>query len=182
MGKDILKLVMSTKEASDKYNIADCTIRTWADQAILSKSEVKKSGNAWIVTKPGLERVLKQKGMFGKEFSLGGDDFYMKHLAHKGEIEIWYQNDKVKELIDEMPYKSMIPQIFEIFRKEQGMNFKFMIIDDNLDKSDNWYFKKEKVWAITLRGVLETMRDVMVRQGIENYKLDIYLNEKEITI
>lgn len=173
---NILDFVMTTKEASERYNIADCTFRTWISDGLFNKSDFKKSGTTWIIKKDAIEEVLKKKNLLGKTFTVDGNSVYVEHLGYKAKaLQIWYENDKVKEIIEGMPHKELVPQIFQTFKEETKMNIKFVLIDSNTEESDNWLFRKEKVWALTLKGVLDTVRNSMLLKEMDTKKLDEYM-------
>jgi hypothetical protein len=180
---NILDLVMTTKEASEKYDVADSTFRMWIKEGLFRDEDIKKSGNTWIIKKEAIEEILRKKNLFGKTFVLDGKKVYVEHLGYKGKsIQIWYENDKVKEIIENMPHKELVPQMFEVFKEDMKMNYKIVLIDSNTKDSDNWLFRKEKVWTLTLKGVLETIRKSMILKNIDTSQLDNYLKEKNIEI
>lgn len=180
---NILDLVMTTKEASEKYDVADSTFRMWIKEGLFRDEDIKKSGNTWIIKKEAIEEILRKKNLFGKTFVLDEKKVYVEHLGYKGKnIQIWYENDKVKEIIENMPHKELVPQMFEVIKEDTKMNYKVVLIDSNTEESNNWWFRREKVWALTLKAVLETIRKSMLIKNMNTSQLDSYLKEKNIEI
>lgn len=150
---NILDLVMTTKEASEKYDVADCTFRTWIKDGLFNTNDIKKSGSKWLIKRDAIEELLKKKNLLGKTFVVDGETVKVEYLGHKGKtFQIWYEDIKVKEIIEGMPHKELVFQTFQAFKEETKMNFKFVLIDGNIKENDNWFFRKEKVWALTLKG------------------------------
>jgi Helix-turn-helix domain len=180
---NVLDLVMTTKEASEKYDVADCTFRTWIKDGLFQQKDIKKSGNTWLIKREAIEDVLKNKNMFGKTFVVDGDKIHVSHLGYKTKnLQVWYENDEVKEIIENMPQKELIPQMFEVFKEETKMNYKIVVIDNDRNNSDNWFFRKEKVWALTLKGVMETVLQSMKLKEFDTTELDSYLKKVSISI
>lgn len=162
---NVLDMVVTTKEASALYNIADCTFRTWIKDGLFQSSDIKKSGNTWLIKRDALESLLKSKNIFGKTFQLDGDEVHVEHLESKEKnLQIWYQNAKTKAILDQVPHKELIPQMFKVFKEDTKMNFKFVIIDDNVEDNDNWFFRKEKVWALTAKAIIETLHESLIKK------------------
>jgi hypothetical protein len=181
--QNILDLVMTTKEASERFDVADCTFRTWIKDGLFRQQDIKKSGNTWLIKKEAIVEVLKKKNMFGKTFVLDGEKVHVEHLGYKAKnLHIWYENASVKETINNMPHKELVPQMFEVFKEDTKMNYKVVVIDNNIVDNDNWFFRKDKVWALTLKGVMETVRQTMKLKEMDTTQLDDYLREKNISI
>jgi len=72
MSNIILNEVLTTKEACERYNIADCTVRSWIKEKLLTENEVRKSGNTWIVLRQALESLLREKKLYGRTFNIEG--------------------------------------------------------------------------------------------------------------
>lgn len=175
-----LDMILTTKEASEKYPVADCTIRAWIKEGVFKPNDYRKSGNTWLIKRNALEEILKKKNMLGKEFVLDNQKVYVRHLGYKSKnIEIWYQSDKTKEVLENIPFKDFVNQMFEIYKKEKKVRFKNLIIDDNLQVNDNWLFEKEKTWAITLKGVIDTMKNTLQTHNIDTSSLDEFLKSYE---
>lgn len=180
---NILDLVMTTKEASERYNVADCTFRTWIKEGLFRQEDIKKSGSTWIIKQEAIEGILKEKNMLGKTFVLDGEEIHVEHLGRKGQkIQVWYKNDEVKEIIENMPHNELVLQMFEVFKEDNKLNYKNVIIDNNLESNDNWFFRKEKVWALTLKGVLQTLRQSMELKQFDSSQFDSYLKQLNISI
>lgn len=180
---NILDWVMTTKEASDKYEVADCTFRTWIKEGHFEGHEIKKSGNTWLIKKEAIERLLKSKNMLGKTFKLEGDVVHVEHLGYKAKnLQIWFENKVVKEIMEEMPHSELLPRIFEVFKEDTKMNYKSVLIYENKEESDNWFFRKDKVWALTLKGVLDTIRQSMQVKDMNTNKLDAYMKANGMTV
>lgn len=180
---NILDLVMTTKEASEKYEVADCTFRTWIKEGHFTDSEIKKSGNTWLIKKQAIEALLKSKNMLGKTFKLDGDSVHVEHLGYKTkDLQIWFENQAVKDIIEQMPHQELVSQMFEVFKAETKMNYKNVLIYENKKESDNWFFRKDKVWALTLKGVLDTVRQSMQLKDVDTDKLDAYMVQNGMTV
>lgn len=155
-------MVMTTKEASEKYPVADCTVRSWIKDGIVAKNDYRKSGNTWIIKKETLVKILKEKGMLSKLFIWGKDKIYAEHFAYKDKnLEIWYENQNVKNAFELLPYDESTFQIFSIYKKEKRLKIKYLIIKDDPHQSDNWLYEKEGIWIITLKGVTDTINDAI---------------------
>ncbi|WCK57704.1 helix-turn-helix domain-containing protein (plasmid) [Aneurinibacillus sp. Ricciae_BoGa-3] len=175
---NVLDLVLTTKEASSKYDVADCTFRTWIKEGLFREEDIKKSGNTWLLKKEAIEAVLKEKNLYGKTFVLDGEKLHVDYLAHRGDkLQIWYENEAVRDVLDNLPHKELIPQMFEVFKKDNRINFQFVIIDDNFNENDNWLYKKEKVWAMTAKGVIDTVRDSLKVKGLDTVVLDAFISK-----
>lgn len=117
----------------------------------------------------------------GKDFILHKEKLHMDYLAYKGnKIEIWHKNDTTKEILDNIPYRTLIHQMFEIYRSEKYLSFRYVLIDDNTRQIDNSLYPKEKMWIITLGAVIDTMRRVLINQGINIAQLDAFLISRGI--
>lgn len=182
-GTNILDLVMTTKEASEKYEVADCTFRTWIKDGQFTDSDIKKSGNTWLIKKQAIEALLKSKNMLGKTFKLDGEHVHVEHLGYKTkDLQIWFENQSVKGIMEQMPHKELVSQMFEVFKEETKMNYKNVLIYENKEESDNWFFRKDKVWALTLKGVLDTVRQSMQLKDMDTDKLDAYMAQNGMTV
>lgn len=165
-------MVMTTKEVSEKYPVADCTVRSWIKDGIIAKNDYRKSGNTWLIKKEALVKILKEKGMLSKQFMLGEDKIYAEHFAYKDKnLEIWYENQNVKKAFELLPYDESTFQIFSIYKKEKRLKIKNLIIKDDPHQSDNWLYEKEGVWVITLKGVIDTINDTFNLNKRDNSSL-----------
>ena len=174
MNINILDLVITTKEASERYPVADSTIRSWILDGEIDKKDIKKSGQTWIVKKSALEEILSKKGLLNKEFKLEGKSFVAKYLGYKSKkVEIWFEDDYVCELIKNMPHNELLLPILEIYQKEHKLPYKSVVIS-NSDKEDNLLYKKEKTWVITSRSLYELLRDALVEKNMNVMELDVY--------
>lgn len=180
---NILDLIMTTKEASEKYDVADCTFRTWIKEGHFNESEIKKSGNTWLIKKEAIESLLKSKNMLGKTFKLEEEVVHVEHLGYKTKnLQIWFENTAVKEIMEEMPHSELVSRMFEVFKEDTKMNYKTVLIYENKEESDNWFFRKDKVWALTLKGVLDTVRQSMQLKDMDTNKLDAYMKANGMTV
>lgn len=171
---NILDMVMTTKEASLKYPIADCTIRSWILDGEFNAKDIKKSGQTWIVKKSALEEILSKKGLLNKEFKLEGKKFVAKYLGYKSKkVEIWFEDDHVCELVKNMPYSELLLPILEIYKKEHKLPFKSVVISND-DEDDNLLYKREKTWLITSKALYELLRGALIEKNMNFRELDIY--------
>lgn len=180
--ENILDMIMTTKEASVEYDVADCTFRTWIKDGMFSQQDIKKSGNTWLIKKEAIEKLLKKKNMLGRTFNLDGRETYVEHLGYKEKnLQIWFENDEVKNLIESMPHSELVPQMFEVFKEDTKMNYKSVLIFDNKEENDNWFFRKDKVWVLTLKGVMDTVRQTMMMKELDTNKIDCYMKENQLS-
>lgn len=59
LGQSVLKLVMTFKEASKKYDVAVSTLRNRAADGRFEEGDIRKSGNTWLVTKSAMDRIYR---------------------------------------------------------------------------------------------------------------------------
>lgn len=174
--ENILDMVITTKEASEIYPVSDSTIRFWLKNGEFSEYEYKKSGNTLIFTKEAIERILTEKGMFEKTFILEKNPHLMRYFGGKNpSLEIWYENVKTLTIINGMPNKDLLIDAFEIIGTERKTRFEYLLIDDNTDEEDNWFFQKQKVWAVTLKYALRVVRTYLEANKISTAAFDLYL-------
>lgn len=57
LGQSVLKLVMTFKEASEKYDVAVSTLRHRASDERFQEEDIRKSGKTWLVTKSAMDRI-----------------------------------------------------------------------------------------------------------------------------
>lgn len=180
---NIFDMVLTTTKASEIYPVADSTLRAWIKEGQFRESDIEKSGKTWLIRKDALEELLKSKNMYGKTFVLDGQEVFVEYLAYKNKtLQIWYEDSTVKTILDKMPYNELIPQIFEGFKEETKMKYRFVIIDNNKEEGDNWFFKKEKVWAFTLKGLVETIHKSMKAKGFDTSELETYCKQIGISL
>ncbi|MED1854694.1 hypothetical protein ABE430_25210 [Brevibacillus agri] len=104
------------------------------------------------------KRVLEIEGQ-KKEF---------KHIGHKTkQLEIWYENERVRDVLTNMPYRNVVVEAFQAYKEDSEINYQLLLIIDNMDESDNWFYRRSKIWVVTLKCVLETIDEVLSRQNID---------------
>lgn len=182
MENNILKMVITTNEASSEFGIADCTIRQWIDQKLLDEGDYRKSGRTWIMKRESFLNLLQKKKMYDKEFEIEGKKMVFKHLGKKeNKLEIWYENDRVKDILLNMPHANMVFDAFQVYKEDSGLGYKHVLIADEIHEADNWMYRKSKTWVVTLRSVLELILETLSVKGIDNKSLEQYVREKEMT-
>ena len=159
---NILDLVLTTKEASLKYPIADCTIRGWILDGEFNKEDFKKSGNTWIIKKSSIEEILTKKGLLNKRIKLESKNYNLSHLGYKNKkIEVWFEEECTYKMFKNMPYNETILTLLDIYKKENKLPFKTVIIVNNNEKSDNSLFKKEKTWLLTSKALYQILKEAL---------------------
>jgi len=114
--------------------------------------------------------------MLGRDFTFDSQIVHMEFLTYKSDgIEIWFENHTTKEVLDNMPHKELIPQIFEIYKSEKYLEYSYVLIDDNIYLINNWLSEENKTWAVSLRAVIDTMRRILVNKNIDISGFDSYL-------
>lgn len=180
---NILNKVITTNEASSEFGIADCTIRQWIDQKLLDEGDYRKSGRTWIMKRESFLNLLRKKKMYDREFEVEGKKMTFRHLGKKGnKLEVWYENDRVKDILLNMPHASMVFEAFQAYKEDSGLGYKYVLVSDDLHEADNWLYRKSKTWVITLRSVLELILETLSAKGIDKTSLEMYVREKEFSV
>jgi hypothetical protein len=176
MKANILDMVITTNEAAAEFGIADCTIRQWIDLKLLDEGDYRKSGRTWIMERESFLNVLRKKNMYDKAFVVEGKKMIFRHLAKKErKLEMWFENDQVKTVLLNMPHASMVFDAFQSYREESGMGYKYVLIADDLDQADNWFYRKNKTWVVTVRSVLDLILDTLSATGKDTSLLEGYI-------
>lgn len=91
-----------------------------------------------------------------------------KYLGHKTKkLEIWYENERVRDILTSMPYSNAVVEAFRTFKEDSKANYQHLLITDNMDESDNWYYRRRKTWVVSLKYVLELFIGVLSLQNID---------------
>jgi hypothetical protein len=174
-------LVLTTKEASEEFGIADCTIRQWIDQKLLDEGDYRKSGSTWLMDRMAFINLLRKKKLHGKVFEVEGREITFEYLGHKSkQLDIWYENQRVKTVLTNMPYANAVPEAFLAYKEDSGLSYKHLLIADDVEVSDNWFYRRNKTWVITLRAVLEIILKTLALQGVDIAPLEKYLKENQL--
>lgn len=118
-----------------------------------------------------------------KIFEVDGTTIVFKYMGYRSShMEIWYESERVKKLLEDMPYANAVQQVFEAYKKESKLKFRYLLITDEIDVCDNWFYESERTWVITLKGVLFTIRNTLERKKVNLFFLDRYLIEQGISL
>ncbi|WP_248928955.1 hypothetical protein [Paenibacillus hamazuiensis] len=90
-------------------------------------------------------------------------------------LEIWCENERVKEILTKMPYSHFVVETFQAYKQESGLNYRYVLIADNMKESDNWYYRKGRTWIVTLKFVLELILGVLSLQKIDAEPLERFI-------
>ena len=167
----ILEEVLTTKEASEIYPVADCTIRAWILNNEFNKTEFRKSGNTWLITKKGLEDILKKKNIIN---SLDEK----KLLMNAKKIKIIFASKKTFQFILEMPYKDLLLNILEIYNKKHSLNIKTIVVSDDWQVSNNSLNTKTKIWYLSAKSMYDILLNGLVYKKVDTEELISYYNCK----
>lgn len=171
----VLDLVITTKEASLNYPVADCTIRSWILDGEFNDKDVRKSGQIWLVTRSGLEDILERKGLLNKRVVLEKKEQIVKYLGYKSKkIEIWMEDEVTYKMFKNIPNGDMIITLLEIYKKEYKLPFKVVVVVNNKEESDNSLYKKEKTWVITSKALYQILKDALDIKEIDTSELEEY--------
>lgn len=177
-----LEEVMTTKEASEKYFVADSTIRSWIKNNEFLDQEYKKSGNTWIIIRQGIERVLKEKGMLYLRIKVGKQFFTARHLNFKDNgIQGWLQDDDVKKIMDNFEYQTLVAQVLKELTNDEKLKYKYLIITNEKTVSVNDYYKN-KLWVLSIKTIVDIVRLTIKRDGFDTANLDEYAKNNEIKV
>ncbi|MFC0212101.1 hypothetical protein ACFFK0_06470 [Paenibacillus chartarius] len=101
-------------------------------------------------------------------FKVEGHQIRFECLGHKVKgLEIWYENKRVRDVFKDMPYSNSVVEAFRAYKEDSDINYQYLLITDNMDKSDNWFYRQNKVWVVTLKYVLETIVQALSLQNID---------------
>jgi hypothetical protein len=173
--------VMTTKEASKEFGIADCTIRQWIDQNQLANGDYRKSEGTWIMDRAAFTNLLRRKKIVEKTYEIDGKEIIFLFRGYKSkELDIWYEDERVKKILSDMPHANVVKEAFLAYKNDSGMKYKHLLITNNEEVSDNWFYSKNKTWVLTLRSVLETVIKSLDIQGIDISSINQYLKENRL--
>lgn len=112
-------------------------------------------------------------------YPINGKKRTLKYIGYESKtVEVWYDTEKVKTFIEEMPFKEAVAHIFGGYQFFSGKTVRYVLIVDDWDINDNWYYPDDKTWAITLRGVIETVSETLLNQKKEIEPLMKYCIKK----
>lgn len=131
--------------------------------------------------KEGVKKVLHR--INNRIYEINGRVCRFEHLGIRGDwIEVWYENESVKKFVENMPFRTSVCQIFDLYQYESKMNYKYLLITDNKNESDNWYYPDDKTWVITLKGVMDTVSETLENGGIDVQSLKQYVQKEGMTV
>ena len=114
-------------------------------------------------------------------YTLNGSKRKMKVLGNTNKgMEVWYETESSKKLIEEMPFASFLHQIFQGYAIQNSMNVRFFFIIDEYEINDSWYYPDDQVWVVTLKGAIDTMSETLSNLGKEVDLLENYYEEKKL--
>lgn len=181
-----IERVMTTKEASEKYPVADSTLRMWIGDGEFKATECRKSGNTWLVMSESLERVLRKKGIIEREFYLKGEHYIAERLGFRGsKIEIWFETTSSSEVFKNMPFSEMLISLMKIYKKEHCLKFKEVLIVKNEhfeDATHNLLYEKDQVWLMTEDALFRILIDALEFKNINTNQLSLYYTEARTCI
>ncbi|ADO59477.1 helix-turn-helix domain-containing protein [Paenibacillus polymyxa] len=173
--------VLTTKEAHEKYGVAVCTIRQWMDQKLLSEGDYRKSGSTWIMDHMAFLDLLRKKNLLEKKFEVEGETIIFQHRGLKTrDLQISYENDRVRTILTEMPYANTVIEAFRTYVKDSNLKCKHVLICKDEECSDSWFYQHSKTWVVTLRFVLDIVTKVLASQAIDSTLLENYLQENRL--
>ncbi|MFF2531502.1 hypothetical protein ACFVS2_21580 [Brevibacillus sp. NPDC058079] len=174
--KKSVNIVLTTKEAFNEFiGVADCAIRQWIDQKLLG------DGRTWIMDRIVFMNLLRKKKLPGKVFEIDEKEVTFEYLGLKSKaLDIWYENEHVRDVLTKMPYANAVSEAFLAYKEDSGLKYKHLLITDDSEVSDNWFYRKSKTWVVTLRYVLETISKTLEAKGIETMSLEQFLKEKNM--
>lgn len=139
--------------------------------------------SSWIIPVCSLIQKLYPRKKAEKVFEVDGKTMVFKYMGYRSRhMEIWCESERVKKVLAEMPYANAVHQVFEAYKKESKLKFRYLLITDEVDTCDNWFYESERTWVITLKGVLFTIQNALKRKNINLFFLDQYLAEQGISL
>lgn len=96
-------------------------------------------------------------------------------------LEVWCESERVLKILQELPYKNLIPEIFKAYKEESKSKFRYLLITDD-EKIDNWYWESKRTWVVTVNGVLSVVRNFLNRKNRSLYLFDQYLADHKIVL
>lgn len=113
--------------------------------------------------KEGLKRAKHL--LRNRIYKINDKTHMLKYIGFESKtVEVWYDSEKVKNFIENMPFKEAVAHIFGGYQFFSGKKVRFILIVDDWNTNDNWYYPSDKTWAITLKGAIETVIDTLQNQ------------------
>lgn len=98
-------------------------------------------------------------------YPINGRKHTLKYIGFSSKtVEVWYDSEKVKTFVEEMPNKESIAHIFGGYQFFSGKKVRYVLIIEDWKTNDNWYYPNDKTWAITLKGAIDTVYDTLNHQ------------------
>ena len=102
-----------------------------------------------------------------------------KSLGYKSKsLEIWHENERVKDILTNMPYSNAFLDFFQAYKGDSGLNYRYLLIADIINESDNWYYRRSKTWIVTLKSVFEIIVGVLSLQNIDAEPLKRFISQE----
>lgn len=178
--KRIIDEVLTPKEAFEVYGVPESTTRQWLDNNQLEDGEYRKSGSTWLMEKNAFLRLLKRKNLYGKQFEVNDREITFEFLGSKIKgLEIWYENERCKDWLSNMPYSHLVLQAFKDYKEDSGLKYNDVLILDDMDTNGNWFYKRSKTWVLTMRSVFEIIIPTLRKQGQDPTEIEVYLKKRE---
>lgn len=176
----IVNEVITPKEAYEIYGVPESTTRQWLDNRQLEDGEYRKSGSTWLMEKNAFLRLLRRKNLYGKQFEVNDRKITFEFLGSKVKrLEIWYENDRVKDWLSNMPHADLVLRAFKDYKEESKLKYEYVLITDDMDTNDIWFYKRNKTWVATMRSVFEIIIPTLRKQGHDPSEIEAYLKNRE---
>lgn len=173
----MIEQVITLEEACKRYKVKKSLVLELLVSGELQRNEARKTGNVWLLDRNALERTLRINNKLGKSFCIEDISFVAENLGFEFDgVEIWYENNTVRDFIDNMPYSNLIPDIFRMLKQDLELDIETIVIDENLEEVENLYSKENKVWMLTLGTLVESIYSTSRDENSEKHKsIDSYV-------
>lgn len=151
---EFLYKIITTKEASQKYDVSDKTLRKWLASGELETNTYRKSGDTWLIEEDSLIKKLKEKNMYKRKFLIEGEPVFVQYqicITTDGK-EIWTESEMSYKTLEKIGLVNINKSLMELI-DHLNKPIKYILIDDNNAEDLNSYYENEQILLITLKAV-----------------------------
>ena len=129
-----------------------------------------------------MESIKRMKHLLrNRIYTINGKKHTLTYIGYSSStLEVWYDSEAVRDFVEEMPYQEMVAHIFGGYQLFSGKKVRYILITNNWDVNDNWYYPDDQTWAITVKGVFETIRDTLKNRKKDIESLNEYAMKQEL--
>jgi hypothetical protein len=129
------------------------------------------------------KRLFKQETLSSKKFTVNNTELSFAFLGYaSNNLEIWYETEWVKDLLTKMPNAETLQQALEFYKQLSDLNYKWVLIKEESILNENWFYKKNKTWVITVPSILQIVLDSLEKSGVNVIPMDQYLRNQGVII